>query len=116
MVYNGQSPGGGFRDDTYYAVTDAQTVSITIDGLRADTAYDVTAYRVDETHGNSFAVWDSQGRPAMNQMDDAACALRDAEESPAEPLAQAVCGTTVNLKFDLPSPGVLFVSLTPAKP
>lgn len=116
LVYNGQNPGGGFRDDTYYQVTDPQPVSVTIDGLNPETAYDVTAYRVDQTRGNSFAMWDSQGRPTMNQMDDAAWqALRDAGESPAESLGKAVCGTSVNLKFDLPSPGVLFVRLTPAK-
>jgi xylan 1,4-beta-xylosidase len=116
LVYNGQSPGGGFRDDNYYAVTEAQPVSITIDGLNAETAYDVTAFRVDETHGNAFAVWTQQGRPAMSQMDEAAWqALRDAAESKAEPLGTALCGTTLNLKLDLASPGVLFVRLTPAK-
>jgi xylan 1,4-beta-xylosidase len=115
LIYNGQNPGQGFRNDTYYETAAAQPVSVTIEGLDAETAYDVTAYRVDETHGNSFAVWDSQGRPAMSQMDDAAWeALRNGAESPAEPLGQALCGTSAKLNLQLSSPGVLLVTLTPA--
>lgn len=115
LVYNGQNPGQGFRDDTYYAVTDAQSVSVTIEGLDPEMAYDVTAYRVDATRGNAFAAWDAMGRPPMGQMDDAAWqTLRNSAESPAEALGQAVCGTSTKLNFELPSPGVLLVTLTPA--
>lgn len=115
LIYNGQNPGQGFRNDTYYEVAAAQPVSVTIEGLNPETAYDVTAYRVDETHGNAFAVWDTQGRPPMSQMDDAAWeALRNGAESPAEPLGQALCGTSTKLNLELSSPGVLFVTLTPA--
>ena len=115
LLYNGQSPGLGFRNDMYYTSAAAQPVSITIDGLNPSTAYDVTTSRVDETHGNSFAVWNSQGRPPMSQMTDAQWqALRDGAESPAEPLGQALCGSSVKLNLQLSSPGVFLLKLTPA--
>jgi hypothetical protein len=41
-------------------------------------------------------------------------ALRDTMNSPAEPLGEALCGATYAASFDLSSPGVLFVTLTPA--
>ncbi len=115
IVYNGQSPGQGFRDDVYYAITEAQPISITIDGLNPETAYDVATYRVDETHGNSFAVWNAQGRPPMSQMGDAEWqALRDGAESQAEVVGTALCGTSITLNLQLSSPGVAFLKLTPA--
>src|SRR5690606_40150578 len=33
LIYNGQNPGGGFRDDTYYAETAASDIGITVSGL-----------------------------------------------------------------------------------
>lgn len=115
LIYNGQSPGQGFRDDIYYAVTEAQPIGVTIEGLNPATAYDVTTYRVDATHGNSFALWDAQGRPPMSQMTEENWqALRDGGESAAEPAGQALCGTSVKLTASLTSPGVLFVELKPA--
>lgn len=117
LVYNGQNPGQGFRDDTYYAVTEPQTTNVTIEGLNPGTAYDVTLYRIDETRGNSFAIWNSLGRPPMSEMSEADWqALRDGAESPAEPIGQAMCGSSLSLNVDLPSPGVLFLELTPAVP
>ena len=77
--------------------------------------YDVTAYRVDDTHGNAYATWEAQGRPSMSEMSEADwAALRDTMDSPAEPLGQGLCGETFTQSFSLPSPGVLFVTLTPA--
>lgn len=115
LIYNGQNPGAGFRNDTYYQVAEAQPVGITIDGLDPTVSYDVNVYRVDETHGNSFAVWNSQGRPTMSTMTaENWQALRDAGESTAEPVGQALCGSSVSLQVDLSSPGVAFVELVPA--
>jgi xylan 1,4-beta-xylosidase len=117
LLYNGQSPGAGYQDNRYYTVADAQPIGLSIDGLDPETAYDVTVYRVDETHGNSFAVWHSQGRPTMSAMTaENWQSLRDAAESPAEPVGQALCGASSSLNLQLSSPGVLFVRLTPAVP
>ncbi len=119
LIYNAQSPGMGPIDDKYYATTEAQDIAVTISGLQAELPYDVTAYRVDETHGNAYAVWQKQGRPAMSAMNDSQwSALRDAMDSKPEPLAQSQCGTAFSGKFALASPGVLFINIkpTPGKP
>ncbi len=116
LIYNGQNPGNGPTDDTYYEVTDEQEISLTLAGIDPETAYDVTAYRVDKTRGNAYAVWQSQGRPSMSEMsEDDWQALRDSMDSPAEPIGQALCGDTFSETFQLPSPGVLFVTLVPTE-
>ena len=117
IVYNAQNPGSGPFDGTYYEVTEPHEIGLTVSGLDPDLAYDATAYRVDETHGNAYATWENMGRPSMSAMAAADWqALRDSMDSPAEPLAVARCGATFTGTFSLPSPGVLFVSLTPAAP
>jgi beta-xylosidase len=115
ILYNGQDPGAGPGDDTYYAVTEAQDIGLTISGLDPEISYDVTTFRVDETPGNAYATWQGLGRPTMSDMSDADWqALRDTMVSPAEPLGDALCGDTFSATFALSSPGVLFVTLEPA--
>jgi xylan 1,4-beta-xylosidase len=115
LLYNGQDPGGGFGDDTYYAVTDAQEIGITVSGLSADMAYDVTVYRVDATHGNAWGIWDSQGRPTMATMTTEQWdAVRAGMESAPESVATAVCGATFSQSFALSSPGALLLTIEPA--
>lgn len=117
LLYNGQNPGGGYVDDTYYQVGGAQTIGITVSGLNATLAYDVTAYRVDDTRGNSFAVWDKAGKKDMSALSDADWkAMRDAMVSPPEPVSRALCGATFSKQFELSSPGVLLLTLEPAAP
>ncbi len=115
LVYNGQNPGNGPDDDTYYSDTEAHSIAVSVQGLDPDVTYDVTAYRVDDTRGNAYAVWESKGRPKMDAMTDADWQeLRDTMESPAEPVGQAICGSSYSQVFDLPSPGVLFLNFKPA--
>ncbi len=117
IIYNGQSPGRGPTDDRYYTVADAQSFGVTVSGLDPAFPYDVTAYRVDHTVGNAYAAWQGLGRPNMTAMTDANWqALRDAMDSPAEPVARSLCGTTFTYSSQLQSPGVLFVKLAPAAP
>lgn len=117
IVYNGQNPGGGPVDGQYYNVADAHSIGVTVSGLDPEFPFDVTAYRVDRVNGNAYAAWQGLGRPAMSAMTDADWqALRDVMDSPAEPLARSVCGTTFTHAFQLESPGVLFVKLAPAAP
>jgi xylan 1,4-beta-xylosidase len=115
LVYNGQDPGEGPVDDVYYAVIGPQEMALTVSGLDPAVPYDVTAYRVDDTHGNAYGTWERQGRPSMSGMSDADWAeLRDTMDSPAEPLGQGLCGDTFTQLFSLSSPGVLLVTLTPS--
>jgi len=117
LIYNGQDPGAGFSTDTYYAVAAEQSIGVTISGMAPESAYDVTAYRVDPTHGNAWALWDAQGRPTMANMSEAQWEeLRAGMESPAEPVGAALCGETFKKNFMLASPGVLFVTIEPSVP
>jgi xylan 1,4-beta-xylosidase len=115
LVYNAQNPGLGSFDGVYYEVTDAHEIGLTVSGLNPELPYDLTAYRVDDTHGNAYATWEAQGRPTMSEMSDSDwAALRDTMDSPAEPLGEGLCGATFTQSFSLPSPGVLFVTLSPS--
>ncbi|HTQ05261.1 MAG TPA: hypothetical protein VMI54_15465 [Polyangiaceae bacterium] len=117
ILYNGQNPGPGPKTETYYQNADAISIGVTLSGLDPTFPYDVTAYHVDHTAGNAYTVWQNQGRPDMTTMtDDDWSALRAAMDSPAEPLGKAQCGSTYSHTFQLSSPGVLFVKLSPAAP
>jgi len=115
ILYNGQNPGAGYSDDKYYEVSPAQDFGVTITGMNPTLAYDVTAYRIDDTRGNSFATWDKGGRKSMDSMTDTDWqALRSSMDSPAEPVSHAVCGATFSKTFSVSSPGVLFVTIEPS--
>ena len=115
ILYNGQSPGAGYQDDTYYTVAAAQNIGITVSGMNPTLAYDVNVYRADDVRGNSFAAWSNGGKKSMANMTDSDWqALKSAMESPAEPVGQAVCGATMSKTFSLSSPGVLFLSIQPS--
>jgi xylan 1,4-beta-xylosidase len=117
ILYNGQNPGDGFSSDTYYQVAAAQEIGITVSGLNPEWAYNVTSYRVDDVRGNAFAAWDMAGKKTMASMSQSEWqALRTAMEPPAEPVGQALCGTSMSKKFSLSSPGVLLVTIEPARP
>ncbi|HYQ16379.1 MAG TPA: hypothetical protein VEQ58_11500, partial [Polyangiaceae bacterium] len=116
ILYNGQDPGGGFSEDKYYSVAAAQDIGITVSGLNPDMAYDVTAYRLDDTHGNSFTTWDGMGKKNMADMStDDWAKVRAAMESPPESVGKAMCGTTFSKKFSLASPGVMLLTIEPAR-
>jgi xylan 1,4-beta-xylosidase len=117
ILYNGQNPGIGPKTETYYQNADAQSIGVTISGLDPQFPFDVSAYHVDHVNGNAYTVWQNLGRPDMTTMTDANWqSLRDAMDSPEEPLGRALCGTTFTHSFQLQSPGVLFVKLAPAAP
>ncbi len=117
ILYNGQNPGGGYKDDKYYEVGDAKNIGVTVSGLNSDLTYDVTSYRIDDVRGNAFAAWDKLGKKKMDDMSDGDWQmLRAAMDSPAEAVASAVCGTSFSKTFSLASPGVLFLTLEPSLP
>ncbi len=115
LIYNGQNPGLGPVDDTYYSVTDEHTVGVTLSGLNPEVAYNVSVSRVDDTEGNAYGAWEGMGRPTMAAMSaENWQELRDVMESVPESLGEALCGATFSQSFGLPSPGVLFIKLEPA--
>jgi hypothetical protein len=100
------------EEGQYYETAAPEMVTVTVSGLPSDRPYDVFVSRIDETHGNAYAVWQGQGRPSMSEMTEVQWqALRDAMDSPAEPWGTALCGDTFSAELSLPSPGVLFVEL-----
>jgi xylan 1,4-beta-xylosidase len=116
VLYNGQNPGVGYRMDSYYEVAAAQEIGITVTGMNPEWSYDVTAYRVDDVRGNAFAAWDTGGKKTMAAMSESEwTALRTAMEPPAEPVGQALCGASFSKKFSLSSPGVMLLTLEPAR-
>jgi beta-xylosidase len=117
LVYNGQAPGKGPTNDVYYTPGAAQDVAVTVKGLDPAKPYDVAVYRIDETHGNAYTVWEAKGRPAMSAMSEADWTeLRGAMDSAPEPQAQSQCGDQFTGRFAVASPGVLFVKITPTPP
>jgi xylan 1,4-beta-xylosidase len=117
ILYHGQDPGRGPADDKYYTVAGGQDVTVSLEGLDPEVAYNVTEYRVDDTHGNAYGVWQSQNRPAMEAMtEDQWAALRSNMDSQPSPLGSALCGSTFKKTVSLGSPGVVFLTLTPAVP
>jgi hypothetical protein len=123
IVYNGQNPGPGpsGMGDTeakYYNIAAAQNVAVSLSGLDPTVSYDVTAYRIDEVRGNAYAIWDDPARmnrkPMSEMSEDDWQTLRDAMDSPPEPIGEALCGGTFSQTFSLSSPGVLFINFVPA--
>lgn len=115
IIYHGQDPGRGPGDDTYYAVAGPTEIGLTLSGLNPEVAYDVREYRVDEAHGNAYQMWEDLGRPKMADLTEADWqTFRDNMESPEESLGEAACGGSMSKTFNLSSPGVLFITLTPA--
>jgi hypothetical protein len=67
--------------------------------------------------GNAFAAWDAGGKKTMANMSESDWqSLRTAMETPAEPVGEALCGTTLSKKFSLSSPGVMLLTIEPARP
>jgi hypothetical protein len=72
---------------------------------------------VDDVRGNAFAAWETGGKKTMAAMSESEWqTLRTAMEPPAEPVGTALCGTSLTKKFSLSSPGVLLLSIEPARP
>ena len=74
----------------------------------------ITHLRVDETHGDAYTVWTSQGSPAAPSAAQRAALVAAMEPAPLEPARTVdVVGGAVTLDFDLPRFGVSLITLTP---
>src|SRR5262249_32122437 len=75
----------------------------------------VSHLRVDESHGDAYAVWSSQGMPESPSAEQRAALLQAMEPAPLVPdTTVAVADGTVTIDFELPRFGVSLVTLTPA--
>jgi xylan 1,4-beta-xylosidase len=86
-------------------------IELMIEGL-PDGAATLTHYRVDQSHGNAYAVWQSMGSPqppTPAQREELERASQLATLGPAEQIT--VNGGRVNVAFPLPRQGVSLVRL-----
>jgi xylan 1,4-beta-xylosidase len=102
-----------YHDDLVDAPPAPVTLTVAVPPAFGDQV-SVTHLRVDETHGNAFAVWVSQGSPAAPSAAQLA-ALEEAMQPAALGPKQGarVEGGMVSLSFSLPRFGVSLVALTP---
>ncbi len=88
-------------------------ISLKIDGLPlASGTAQLTHYRVDESHSNSFTMWKAQGSPQS----PTPAQLVELEQAAklatlGEPASVSVAGNTATLDFQLPRQGVSFLVL-----
>jgi xylan 1,4-beta-xylosidase len=75
----------------------------------------VTHMRVDETHGDAYTVWTSQGSPAAPSATQIQALQQAMDPVPLNPPQSiAVSGGSVSLSFDLPRFGISLLTITPA--
>ncbi|HEV7708388.1 MAG TPA: xylan 1,4-beta-xylosidase, partial [Asanoa sp.] len=109
LVWNGTLDHGK-RDGS--AVLD-RSVTLRFEGLSAD-RYEVRQWRVDATHGNVAARWQSMGGgdwPTESQWAELTAADH-LPEATAMSIVDAASGV-LELTIDLPNPSIAFVELTP---
>jgi hypothetical protein len=73
-----------------------------------------THLRVDDTHGDAYPIWMSQGSPAAPSAAQIAALQQGMDPVPLATQALDVAGGSVSLSFDLPRFGISLVTLTPA--
>jgi len=76
----------------------------------------VSHLRVDETHGDAYTVWVSQGMPASPSTSQLAALQQAMDPSPAVPdsTVSVAADGTVGIDFDLPRFGVSLLTITAA--
>jgi len=75
----------------------------------------VSHMRVDETHGDAYTVWTSQGSPATPSAAQIQALQQAMDPMPLNPpQTVAVSAGAVNLSFDLPRFGISLVTIGPA--
>jgi xylan 1,4-beta-xylosidase len=76
----------------------------------------VSHLRVDESHGDAYTVWVSQGMPATPSAAEVLALQQAMEPSPlvADGTLAVVAGGSVDLSFELPRFGISLLTITPA--
>jgi xylan 1,4-beta-xylosidase len=73
-----------------------------------------THLRVDDTHGDAYPIWMSQGSPAAPSATQIAALQQGMDPVSLAAQTLDVAGGSVSLSFDLPRFGISLVTLTPA--
>jgi xylan 1,4-beta-xylosidase len=72
----------------------------------------VSHQRVDESHGDAYTVWVTQGMPVTPSAEQTAALMQSMDPSPLAPdTSRAVSGGSVAIDFDLPRFGVSLVTI-----
>ncbi len=103
------------RDDQYATAIDAQ-VTVTVTGLPFDANKAVARnIRIDRSHSNAHAVWESQGRPQHPTADQIAeLHARDGLEEGEFVTVRTLGDHTIELTLPMPLHSVSLIQITPA--
>lgn len=102
-----------YHDDLVPAVAAAVRVAVKVPARFGATAR-VSHLRVDESHGDAYTAWVSQGMPATPSAEQRAALEQAMEPSSLVPEGTvAVSGGVVALAFDLPRFGVSLLTILP---
>jgi xylan 1,4-beta-xylosidase len=102
-----------YHDDLVPAAATPVHLSVKVPAAFGPSAT-VTHLRVDDTHGDAYTIWTSQGMPptpSATQLTQLRQAMEPAPLQPAQTVG--VVGNAVNLDFDLPRFGISLVTLAP---
>jgi xylan 1,4-beta-xylosidase len=101
-----------YHDDIVAAAASPVHLSVRVPAAFGSRAI-VTHLRVDDTHGDAYGVWTSQGSPAAPSATQIAQLAQAMEPADLVPLQTVdVVSNAVNLYFDLPRFGLSLVTLT----
>jgi xylan 1,4-beta-xylosidase len=100
-----------YHDDLVAAAATPVHLAVKLPG-RIESSVRVSHLRVDDAHGNAYAVWVSQGMPAEPSPEQRAALLQAMDPAPLVP-AQSLPVTNgmVNIDFDLPRFAVSLVTV-----
>jgi xylan 1,4-beta-xylosidase len=102
-----------YHDDLVATAATPVHLSVRVPAAFGPTAM-VTHMRVDDTHGDAYTVWVSQGSPAAPSAAQLTQLQQAMEPAPLQPAQTvAVAGNAVALDFDLPRFGISLVTLAP---
>jgi xylan 1,4-beta-xylosidase len=102
-----------YHDDLVTTAATPVHLSVQVPAAFGPTAM-VTHMRVDDTHGDAYTVWGSQGSPAAPSAAQLTQLQQAMEPAPLQPAQTVgVAGNTVTLDFDLPRFGISLVTLAP---
>ena len=100
-------------DDQYQADNEDASVAVTITGLRHG-RYELTHYRIDQTHSNAHSVWRDLGSPQDPTPEEiVAIKARQGLEVLERPSELIVSEGRVRIAIELPLPSVSLLVLSP---
>jgi xylan 1,4-beta-xylosidase len=102
-----------YHDDLVTTATSPVQVIVKVPSAFGSTVT-VSHMRVDETHGDAYAVWTSQGSPAAPSAAQILALQEAMDPMPLNaPQSLAVSGGSVSVSFDLPRFGISLLAISP---